>query len=238
MNLQHGNVGNLGDILKHSAIDALARLIAAEHPPGQASFVDSHAYLLSSRLANPLWREQTESLAMAHPGYRAYQALQAPFVARGGYLCSSGIVHRHLPQAHFILCETDRVTRARLAGQVREAQLERVTLLSDAAQCCTAQGLAPAGRFLGLVDPFELTPSDWQAGLCAVRRLHRPGEDGLMAVFGYARDEADLDWPAPPEGWSGPVARIDSPPYHLGVYASGPIRRRAADALEPLGWRR
>lgn len=236
MNLQQNNVGNLGDILKHAALDALARLFTI---PGTVpvNYLDTHAYLLHARLANPEWHSETESLQATDAAYRGYVGLETPWVARGGYLCSAGIVHRSAPHAYLYLSESDPSTRMVLADQIAEAGIVRVTLLDEAFRWCTAPPSAPRGRLLALVDPFRLTESDWAAALCGLERLHHRGEDGLLEVFTFDSRGTDLDWPAPPEGWLGPIVRLDRAPYHLAVYASGPIRHAARATLGALGFK-
>lgn len=237
MNLHQNNVGNQGDILKHAALKALAGLLA-DPRAGTLNYLDTHAYLLYGRLANRLWRAETERLAVEHPGYRGYVEVEAPWVARGQYQCSAGIVHGVAPHAQLYLSESDATTRTILTHQIADAGMERVTLLSAAAQWCDAPPAARQGRLLALLDPFCLTEDDWRAGLCGLERLHRGGEDGLLEVFTYDKQVSEVDWPPPPEGWAGPLARVHRAPFHLAVYASGPIRRSAARSLQGLGWRR
>jgi 23S rRNA A2030 N6-methylase RlmJ len=236
VNLQQNNVGNLGDILKHAALGALARLFSNAGAVA-VNYLDTHAYLLRARLANPDWHAQTRRLRAEDAAYRSYVDLEAPWVARGDYLCSAGIIHSLAPHAHLYLSESDPATRAILANQIADHGIEGVTILDGAALWCTAPPSAPRGSLLALVDPFRLTETDWEAALCGLERLHHRRADGLLEVFAFDSLVTELDWPPPPEGWLGPVARLDRAPYHLAVYANGPIRHVARATLERLGFK-
>lgn len=237
MNLQQNNVGNQGDILKHAALNALAGLLADPHA-GPLNYLDTHAYLLHARLANGCWCAETERLVVEHSAYRSYVEVEAPWVARGEYQCSAGIVHRMAPHAYLYLSESNATTRRILASQIAGAGIERATLLSEVAQWCKTPPPARQGRLLALLDPFRLTEDDWRAGLCGLERLHLGGEDGLLEVFAYDEGVSEVDWPVPPKGWAGPLARLHRAPFHLAVYASGPLRHTVAKLLEGLGWQR
>ena len=45
-NIQSGNVGNLGDILKHAALVELGSLLRSRNPDGRSNYLDTHTFLL------------------------------------------------------------------------------------------------------------------------------------------------------------------------------------------------
>ena len=238
INPQDGNTGNVGDILKHAALVALARLLRRRSGCTATNYLDTHAYRIHSTLSNRGWRTDLARLARRYPVYHDYEALERPYVARDAYLCSTGLVIECLRTPALYLSESDAVTRAALTGQLAERSLQPAVLLSDAADWGRAGGPLDSGPLLGLVDPFALTRDTWIWARRAVARLWNEEADGLLELFAYQDDpDSRTSWPPPPAGWVGPVATVHRFPYFLAAYATSSVAPPAGNALAALGWR-
>ena len=237
-NPQLGNVGNRGDIHKHAALVRLARLMAGRNPQQAVHYLDTHAFLVEAPLANPRWREEVEALQGRFPAYADYRALEEPLTARNLYLCSTGLAIACLPAAGLHLSESDAATRMLLQEQLAGRNVAAVRVLAEVARHADPPPPFP-GPLLALVDPFTLTQTVWSDACRAVAALRAPEADGLLEVFTCHEDRASVDWPAPPEGWRGPLAALADPPYFVAVYAAGDeVAASAMAELAALGWDR
>lgn len=233
-NKQDDNVGNLGDILKHAALVQLAKVFA-EQIPDTKYYLDSHSYLYQSRLVNPDWREQGLALYKQSALYKDYMKLETPYIRRGEYLCSSGLVNKLLPDAHLLLCESNRSTREWLLQQLADNKVNYHTVKEQLVSWAKGKTLKKLSNLLILIDPFELTDALWLAvNQCLSNMLHKDAS-AIMLVFDYKKEQ-ERQWPDAPRGWLGPVTRISVPPYHLAVYATGDLVLPVQIQLEQLGW--
>jgi 23S rRNA A2030 N6-methylase RlmJ len=235
-NVQHGNVGNFGDILKHAALVSLAKALSRANAHTTINYLDTHAYLLTSRLANTQWQREVMELCVQHPRYEHYYAIEQVFANKGRYLCSAGLARIGLTHPRLYLSEKDPATREQLQRQLGEQGITPDCVLDEVQQWQTPVCKITAGPLLALIDPFVLTEAQWQAAVHAVERLHKPGEDGFIEVFTYDKAFPSAGWPEPPRGWVGPVAQMARPPYFLAVYATPSVKECAMDVLQELGW--
>ena len=233
-NPQDGNVGNLGDILKHATLVQLAKVFA-EQVPDTKYYLDSHSYLYQSRLVNPDWQEQCQALHAQSALYQDYIELEAPYIKRGEYLCSSGLVNKILPDAHLLLCESNKSTREWLLQQLADNKIDYYTVKEQLASWAKGKSFQRLPNLLALIDPFELTAPLWQAvGKCLGKMLDK-NAPAIMLMFDYS-NQANKDWPSAPPGWQGPLASIAAPPYQLAVYATATFVQPVQTRLEKLGW--
>lgn len=233
-NKQDDNVGNLGDILKHAALVQLAKVFA-EQIPDTKYYLDSHSYLYQSRLVNPEWQAQSQALLMQSVLYEDYIKLEAPYIERGEYLCSSGLVNKLLPDAHLLLCESNRSTREWLLQQLADNKVDYHTVKEQLVSWAKGKSLKKLTNLLILIDPFELTDALWLAvNQCLSNMLHKDAS-AIMLVFDYKKEQAQ-QWPDAPRGWLGPIASISVQPYYLAVYATGDLVLPVQTQLEQLGW--
>jgi len=235
MNIQLGNVGNLGDILKHAALiqlcGALRQLVGNE-----SIYIETHAYLLSSSIADTQdWRVQSSRLAETYAGYHAYVEREAKLVQRGMYRCSAGLALDVLSPISASLAEIDHSTRRQLKRQLREEDYsDSVVVTESADRLPEVIGNDDRIGFLMLVDPFETPLECWSTVLSSARAVQHAELVGAIEVFAYG-DEA-IDWPSPPTGFKGPIATVDQLPFHLAVYATALFEKSAKKVLEDLGW--
>lgn len=233
-NIQDGNVGNLGDILKHAALVQLAKVFASQIPDTKY-YLDSHSYLYQSRLVNPEWQAQSQVLQKQSALYKDYIELEAPYINRDEYLCSSGLVNKLLPDAHLLLCESNRTTREWLLQQLADNKVDYHTVKEQLASWALRKSFKKLPNLLILIDPFELTDALWlAANQCLSNMLHK-GASTIMLVFDYKKQQV-REWPDAPKGWLIRVAKISTPPYHLAVYASEDFVQPVKLQLEQLGW--
>ena len=120
LNRQLGNVGNLGDIIKHAALVELAGLLAGGR--ADVSFVDTHTFQLQAPLPDRArWDREVDALTALHPDYERYATLERAALGRNGtYRCSSGLVLDALRdrRACAVLGEANSASRAELSAQV------------------------------------------------------------------------------------------------------------------------
>ena len=235
-NPQYRNAGNLGDVLKHAALVRLADLLASRNASRPLHWLDTHTFLLNAPFeAGADWRDTVDAEARRFPAYRDYEAAEEPFVSRGVYRCSTGLVASRLPAARLHLAESDEPTRAVLEAQLSEEGRTIDHLLSDAQAYRTVKQVGPAGAVLALVDPFSEPGPFWDALDAALAVFRDPGADVIVLTFAYGRKS--IVWPRPPAGCVGPVAVVERLPYGLVVYASVEAAASVRDAVAGLGWR-
>lgn len=231
-NKQDGNVGNLGDVLKHVA---LLRLLREACRYDSTLYVETHAYEPFPRLAAPNWGSLVDDLP-ASTWAADYHRLQKPWVDDGHYLASTGIASVVLDprRAAFVLCESNPGTRSRLRHHLPAA-----SVLEDA--CRLPEALVCASRLrsvVALIDPFSLVTAE------AVRWIRAVAEAGheadfvatLVFTFGSRPEWNSLGGVLPL------VASISRPPFQLALFmkmklagVDGEILVR--DLVE-LGWSR
>ncbi|MFV1960101.1 MAG: hypothetical protein ACC662_11895, partial [Planctomycetota bacterium] len=164
-NPQYGNAGNVGDILKHAGLCALADAVRdAVERPTPVHYVETHAFLLHALLPNPAaWRGEVEARRARWPAYGTYVQIERPWVERGRYRCSSGLVLGRVPAVRLHLAEKDPETRALLREQLTAEGVEPVQLVEDGRHHPDRVGQTTPGALLGLVDPFEAPDPFWPA---------------------------------------------------------------------------
>lgn len=233
-NPQDSNVGNLGDILKHAALLQLAKVFASQIPDTKY-YLDSHSYLYQSRLVNPLWMEQSGALQQQFGLYREYVELEAAYIENGEYLCSSGLVNKLLPDAHLLLCESNKSTREWLLQQLADNKVEYMTVKEQLTNWALRKSFKKLPNLLALIDPFELTDALWLAvNKCLSNMLHKDAS-AIVLVFDYA-NQPERQWPEAPRGWLTLVAGLSVQPYHLAVYASDNLVSEVQAPMKMLGW--
>jgi hypothetical protein len=235
VNEQYGNVGDIGDILKHGALVELAGVMSG---PGSrpVAYVETHAFTLRAPVANrERWQQEVAAELQAWPGYQRYFDREAPEVEEGNYRCSCGLALDVLPGAMLYLAEADPPTRAHLGEQLTAESITPVCLLTDAKSFAQFASSRERGPLLILVDPFDSPHAYWSAVGHLTSTLCGPQEAGMIEVF--AADDQPIDWPEPPPGFFGPVATIDRAPFHLAVYTTSGSADQARSILSRLGWR-
>lgn len=236
-NRQDGNVGNLGDILKHAALLAVARLMRARHAGRLLNYLDTHAYRLEAPLSNREWSREVDRIAARYPAYEAYRARERPWVADARYLCSVGLVRGCVPGVRMHLSERDAATRRLLRVALDQPGDSLATVLADVSAWSAPGRVWPRRPLLALVDPFRLSAAVWAGAVAAIARLHAAGEGGVVLVFDYAEAGA-VEWPTAPAGWQGPLATVERVPYRLAAYGTGSVSSHVVEALLSLGWSR
>jgi 23S rRNA A2030 N6-methylase RlmJ len=217
VNVQDGNVGNRGDVLKHVALVELAALLRARNPGG-VRHVETHTF----RLDAPLSR--------AWSGEGRYGALEAPWVARGRYRCSAGLVADVLgPVGRLALAEAHPETRAALAAAVAAEGLVVDALVDEA--FALGEIALPPMPLLVHVDPFDHARRYWPLVERLLATWRRPEEDAVVLAFAYDKTDA-IAWPEAPAGLVA-IGRRDDRPYGVAAWASPGIAEAARAAV---GW--
>jgi len=234
INPQDGNVGNMGDILKHATLVQLVKVFANQIPDTKY-YLDSHSYLYQSRLVNPAWQEQIQMLLKQSVLYQDYIDIEMPYIGKGEYLCSSGLVHHLIPDAHLLLCESNKSTREWLLQQLADNKVTYHTVKEQLASWALRKSFKKLPNLLMLIDPFELTDALWlAANKCLSTMLHKDAS-AIMLVFDYA-EQPKRQWPDAPKGWLTRVANISMQPYHLAVYTSEDFVQPVQVHLAKMGW--
>jgi len=240
-NRQEANVGNLGDILKHGALVALAEMLRRRLGSGPVNYLDTHAFRLRARLPNAgEWQTTVDRLRRRHPAYDRYLEVEEPEIATGGYLCSVGLAARTLGTCRMFLAESHGPTRRMLEAQLAGARLMPTLLLDDMHTFPEQDLVGHAGDLLALIDPFQQNEQEWRetwmSASAAVGGLHRAGANGVVLGFQFRRQgEAPL-WLEPPPGFVGPLAQAGCRPYHLATYAAEGIAAEVTATLLELAW--
>lgn len=239
-NKQFGNVGNLGDILKHAALTSLVKLL---HAPGRRLVsVDTHAFQLEAPCRNPAqWLAETQRECAQHPALESYIELQSRVgETPSRYRCSSGLVLDvwlglgHDPPA-LILAESDADSRTRLKKQLKAAQVEPHAVLDDAKEL-PAVTPPDADVMYALVDPFVLDRLLWDPISKGLAHLAQSVKHAVVEVFTFDSTKDPIEWPVAPPGFKGPIATMHRPPYHLTTYATEGIAEDCERACAELGW--
>lgn len=231
MNIQDRNVGNVGDIVKHAALVALAERLRARNA-GLLRHVETHTFRLVAPLADPaLWRVRA-----ADPALSAYVAREEAWVRSGQYRCSAGLCADALgAPVRLVLAEAHAPTRAALADRLAAEGLAVDALVDDAHALATVPPGEPA-PLLVHVDPFDHPRGYWPIVNRLLSGWRLPAHDALVLAFAYDK-AGPIAWPDPPAGTVA-LGRLDAAPYGLAAWASPGIAGDAAEALGKLGWRR
>lgn len=236
-NRQLGNVGNLGDILKHAALLELATLFAGR--PAGVSFVDTHTFQLEAPLAERArWERDVDALAARHPAYERYATLERAALGRNGhYRCSSGLVLDALRDrgACAVLGEANAASRAELSAQVAAEHFTNVRVVDDAARVDDAAHVPRRGALLVHVDPFRLSAELWSRIAPALSAMSGRSTDAVFVLYRYSRN-ARAPWPDAPAGTSGPLTETRGGPHEVAAYASPGIAEAVLVTCAALGW--
>lgn len=232
-NIQYGNVGDLGDIIKHGALVELATMMSSRDS-GPVSYVETNTFLLRAPIANDKWQEEVTVELNPWPGYRRYYERELPEVAEGNYRCSCGLALDFLPGAMLYLAENDPPTRTILQEQLAAESVTPARIVSEAQSFAQLAFSGELGPLLMLVDPFDRPQDYWPAVSHLTSGLCGPEEAGVIEVFQYK--DHPVDWPEPPPGFLGPVASIDRTPSQLAVYSTAGSVDQAQSVLSQLGW--
>jgi len=236
-NRQSGNVGNLGDIIKHAALVELASLLVGTGEP--VSFVDTHTFRLHAPLAMPerFHREVAEHLKQYPAAARYFEIERASLERSGDYRCSSGLMLDVLGphRSAAVLGEANGLTRAELREQIAEEGHPSVYVVDDAS-AVDRDARIPAGEALLVhVDPFALTPAAFAPIAPALDALAARASAAVFVLYSYTR-AARTEWPAAPTGTSF-VAESRSAPHECALYVSAQLAESARSVATLLGWR-
>lgn len=233
-NRQHGNVGNLGDILKHAALLALADAVRGAAGGRPVHYIETHAFLLHGDVADgAVWQREVADCVAARPAYDDYARVERSWVERGAYRCSSGLVVDRIPGVRLHLAEKDGAIRAALEAQLQHEGIVPAGIASDGRRFAPpSEGDAPGG-VLALVDPFGDPEPFWASVSDAASSLRGGGDPAALLAFAHG---GRPDWPDAFGGFGARVAVVDDAPYHLAAWASPEIEGQVADRLAGLGW--
>jgi hypothetical protein len=251
-NPQDSHVGNRGDIRKHAAllelIDSVPRCVPIA-PQRGILWLDTHAYRLHSRCADPVWWRRDLDDLPEQDAYSAYRHQQhtAGIDRDGGYACSSALarsaLNRRAIRHRAVLGESDPATRAVLREQVRVGGWDQASVVDDAATVLSDPA-ADVDLVIAHIDPFVLDAPLWEQVADACERWTAQGTMVAVGIYAHRRASPDYPWPTALSPLVHVGAVIDDGPHHLAWYGSGPpdddtrwIDVLAMIGLLPLGWR-
>jgi hypothetical protein len=228
-NTQDRNVGNVGDIVKHAALVALAEALRRRNA-GVVRHVETHTFRLSALLPDPEgWRARVTTPALA-----AYAAREAPWVGRRLYRCSAGLVADTLgAPLRLLLAEAHAPTRDALAAALADEALPLDALVDDAHALLT---LPPgdAAPLLVHVDPFDHPGGYWPIVARLLADWRHAGHDAAVLAFAYDK-AGPVVWPAPPPGLVA-LGRRDAAPYGIAAWATPGLAEDVGPTLVAQGW--
>ncbi len=232
-NVQFRNVGNPGDVAKHAALVALAKLLV--EADGPTTWVDTHAFQLDAPVRTAAWLEALRVLPEGRVRV-PYLASQRSLATKGLYRCSTGLVlDAFAGRPLRVVCgEADPTTRSCLRSQLALEGAADALVLDDATALASA-ALPPLGDVLALVDPFTCTPALWQAVAPAIDALASADANLLCLVYTHDRGDAPTRW-ASLGSLVGPTAWLHAGRHRLALYARGPLAAEATRALVELGF--
>ena len=208
-NEQYGNVGDLGDILKHGALVELATMMSTLDA-GPVTYVETNTFLLQAPIANDKWQEEVAVELNSWPGYQRYYDREVQKVEEGDYRCSCGLALDFLPGATLYLAESDLPTQTILQEQLAAESITPAYLVSEAQSFAQIELSGEMGPLLMLVDPFDRPQAYWSAVNNLTSALCGPQEAGAIEVFQYK--EHPVDWPEPPPGFLSLPIRVQRSP--------------------------
>lgn len=240
-NIQEDNVGNLGDIVKHGALVALAALLREHNIGAKVNYLDTHAFKLRACMPDAeRWRKEVGELRGIYQLYKEYADIEEPVVAEGKYLCSTGLIACALPDCSMFLAERDERTRQELLAHLKDLEIIPAVLACEMNELTFSDLDIHAGTLLALVDPFyeteEVWRDTWRSASASIRALHSNGDDGIVLVFQYQKLVSPV-WLAAPEGFGGPVAVADYKPYYLAAYGTKSLEKEMGLTLSRMGWK-
>lgn len=220
-NTQDRNVGNRGDVAKHIALVALARLLRARNA-GPVRHVETHTFRMDAPLPGP-WTPPASA--------EDYAALEAPWIAAGRYRCSAGLAVDVLgPEVRLALAEAHGPTRAALAAAIAGLPVDALVdaLVEDADALAALPDPAPMPVLIH-VDPFDDPLRYWSTVEHVLARWRAPAHDACVLAFGHDRARP-MRWPPAPAGLLA-LGRHDDAPYYLAAWASPALAEPARRAL-------
>ena len=226
-NIQDGNVGNRGDILKHAILVQLARLLKTSSS-NHFTYLESHCYLYHSFLANNQWQSDIKTYLKTMPFVDDYYQLESAHVTQGQYLCSSGLVHQVIPEAEMLLCEHHAETRNKLVEQLKKNSAT-YTLFNQIEDIQSDHSSYETSTLLALIDPFNFTDELWNTTGKVLQKILCEDAAVLMLVFDYRENEPD--WSDNIAGLCRLAATVSDSPYHLAVYSTEKLYQSVRDIL-------
>jgi len=243
-NPQYDNVGNLGDILKHSALINLLKLLARHNRRGFA-YIETHAFLLNAPCPKPVqWARKVCRELSLYQAYKDYMDAERPIMDGGNYRCSVGLAIDTLKETIFnkpylVLVENNHETRSILKDQLLREGQKNCTVLKDAFYLNRAIVPKNVDTLFMLVDPLEFDDTLWEriTGFIENWTSAHPSTKVVLELFIFDGKET-VDYPSPPDGILGPVSFIHRQPYNLAVYSTADIAENVARCCSLLGWKK
>ncbi len=242
-NPQYGNVGNLGDILKHAALINLLKLLARHNEHGFA-YMETHAFLLNvSCPKHAHWIKEVCSELSLYQSYKDYMDAERAIINGKNYRCSAGLAIDTLKEMgvsnpYLILSEKNHDTMTTLREQLYEERQENHALLADASHLNRIRLPESIDTLFILVDLFGPDNILWETIIDSLKTMLKPGLKVVLELFTFDKKRATVIWPSPPDGMRGPVSFLHRQPYHLAVYSTGNISDNVARCCTLLGWRK
>lgn len=228
-NIQHENVGNIGDIVKHAALLELGKLLRSLcGDETTINYLDTHAFQMYAPVADrQQWQGEVDELARKHGGYEHYRSFEMSELDQGRYACSTAVALEALSPkgqpVRLFLAEADSYTRSVLTDQLEQAGYAAELVAENMHSMAESIRRDSAGPVLALVDPFFETDDQyqaiWRAGMETLGRAHAPAEPGAILAYQWRFPGVEPSWPPAPDGWSGPLCEIcEGNKHHLAVY--------------------
>ncbi len=249
---QWGNVGNVGDTLKHAPIPDLIDVLGASCPV--IAYLDPFAFALEAPLSPRVgledWRADLQARCHDWPAYKRHRELQEPRLLIGGpYRCGIGLALDAIGVnrlSWLLVAERDPALRGALetglgrlgmgrglVGGIVQSDAAAVPRVVDEARV----SVSPGQGLFALIDPFTVASSPWAAILDGLERVLHAGGQAIVLAFNHqARDYA---WPVDltPAVGLRQIRSIREGPFHIVAYATGNLAPGVAGTLDRYGWR-
>lgn len=242
-NRQDGNVGNLGDILKHSALFNISSLMIKKFGC-KMFYIDTHTYKLSAEFPyRTKWKEEI-SKRVNIDDYEKVELIY--FLEKQLYRCSAGIVidvfKKNGCKPNIILSEYEESTRKLLEHQLKKEAIEcyKNKILENANDINNVELPTDTEAVLMLVDPWNLSKEGelWNKVNETVKSFITKGKEVVMEVFTCEKGIKEYPWQNRPCGLGSPVAVIsEKDKYHLAVYATEKLKVEIKQLLNDMGWK-
>ncbi|KAL0482478.1 ribosomal RNA large subunit methyltransferase J [Acrasis kona] len=234
-NIQTNNVGNMGDIIKHSLLVQIMKKLI-EYKPKTFVYVDLHTYLFHSKCDLVRFESETKKLSDIDD-YISIE--QSHLEETGFYLCSSGIAThflREVEDSYCILSEQNPQTKVQLESQLSQYTRVPHYIMNHSTELPQRlRALPPSSTLFVLIDPFKLTLEDWSVQMATITECVKSSPDvkAVIEVFDYDEIDSDALWSKfSIDSVFKMIRSYQHKKYHLAVFATHNIADSISQAVK------
>ena len=211
-----------------------------ESAQGTFSTLETHAFRPTSKLGHEgreAWERHQRRLPDTE-AVRLYRSLEAPYVDKGDYLCSTGLAH-HLLQTRtcgateFLLCEESPDSLDLLRTAFPDATIldNNKSLLDNVSSWSRRYNTV-----IALIDPFTFNDiiNVLEPWLGAFYNVVNP--NGALISLVFSHSPTGVPWPQATESSAKLAGSLAEIPYCLAVYTNPIGLSLVQDQMTSLGW--